>query len=72
MKVNLNTTDRIIRFLLFIVAMTLFLMEVVTGWFAYSLVIIGTIFLLTSLMSFCPIYRALGIQSSKKVSEDKK
>lgn len=72
MEVNLSTTDRIIRFLLFIVAITLFLLEIVTGWLAYSLVIVGTVFLLTSLMSFCPIYRLLGIRSYKKVQDNKK
>lgn len=66
MNQNLSNTDRIVRFLLFVVAIVLFAMDILSGWLAYTAVIIGTIFLLTSLMSFCPIYKVLGICTSKK------
>lgn len=70
MNVNLSTADRVIRFLLFVVAMGLFLLEIIDGWLAYTLVIAGTVLLLTSLMSFCPIYRILGIKTYRKVNKE--
>ncbi|PHR42972.1 MAG: hypothetical protein COA32_16930 [Fluviicola sp.] len=70
MNPNLSNTDRVVRFLLFVVAIVLFVTDVINGWLAYSTIFVGTVFLLTSLMSFCPIYRALGI-CSKKTTETK-
>mgnify|MGYP000479810970 FL=1 len=72
MNVNLNTIDRVVRFLLFLISIILFLLGVTSGWFAYLLVIAGTIFLLTSLMSFCPIYWVFGLSSNRKSSETDK
>lgn len=65
MSNNISTTDRIIRFLLFVAAITLFMLNIISGWLAYTLIAVGTVFLLTSLLSFCPIYRALGISTFK-------
>jgi len=70
MNPNLSNTDRVVRFLLFVVAIVLFVTDVINGWLAYSIIFVGTVFLLTSLMSFCPIYRALGV-CSKKATETK-
>lgn len=65
MNPNVSNIDRLIRFLLFIGAITLFVLEVITGWLAYSIITLGTVFLLTSLLSFCPIYKVLGLNSIK-------
>lgn len=69
MNPNLSNTDRVVRFLLFVVAIVLFLAGIISGWLAYSIIFVGTVFLLTSLMSFCPIYKALGICSNKAETE---
>lgn len=66
MNSNINNLDRSIRFFIFIVSIALFVMDIVSGWSAYLLITIGTILMVTSLMSFCPIYRAFGISSFKK------
>ncbi len=66
MNQNLSNIDRVIRFLLFVVAIVLFATDILNGWLAYTAVIVGTVFLLTSLMSFCPVYKVLGIRSSRK------
>lgn len=68
MNPNISNLDRLIRFLLFVAAIVLFMMEIITGWLAYTLIAVGTVFLLTSLLSFCPIYRAFGLNSRKKNS----
>ena len=68
MNPNISNLDRFIRFLLFVAAIVLFVMEIISGWLAYTLIAVGTVFLLTSLLSFCPIYRAFGLNSRKKNS----
>ncbi len=68
MNNNLSNIDRIIRFLLFVVAIVLFATDILRGWLAYTAVIVGTVFLLTSLMSFCPVYKVLGIRTSGKAN----
>lgn len=71
MNPNLSNTDRVIRFLLFVAAIVLFITDITNGWLAYTLIIIGTVFLATSLMSFCPIYKVLGICSRNEKLESK-
>lgn len=66
MKSNISTLDRIIRFMLFAFAIIAFIMEWINDIYAYVLIGLGTVFLLTSLLSFCPIYRVLGLNSIRK------
>ncbi|MDX1652553.1 MAG: DUF2892 domain-containing protein [Brumimicrobium sp.] len=66
MNPNLSNTDRAVRFLLFISAIILFILDIIQGWLAYGLILVGTVFLTTSLMSFCPIYRFFGLSSRKR------
>lgn len=60
MKTNMGNTDKIIRILLSVVFVTLFTTKVVTGALALVLIVLGGIFLATSLISFCPLYRVFG------------
>lgn len=67
MNMNISNTDRLVRFILFLIAIGLFIFDIISGWLAYTIISIGTVFLLTSLLSFCPIYRIFGWNSRKKV-----
>jgi hypothetical protein len=69
MKKNMGNIDRIVRILIAVVAAYLFLGGVVTGTGGIILMLIVAIFLLTSLVSFCPLYTVLGISTcpAKKV-----
>jgi hypothetical protein len=69
MKKNMGNIDRIVRILIAVVAAYLFLGGVVTGTVGIILMLIAAIFLLTSLVSFCPLYTVLGISTcpAKKV-----
>ena len=60
MKSNMGNTDKIIRILLAVVFVTLFTTKVITGALALILIVLGGIFLATSLISFCPLYRVFG------------
>ena len=66
MNTNISSADRFVRFVLFVAAITLFVFDIITGWLAYLLIGVGTVFLLTSLLSFCPIYRLFGWNTHKK------
>ncbi len=61
MKKNMGNADRIIRTALALIFAALYFTEVVTGTFGLLLVIAGGVFMLTSLVSFCPLYSLLGI-----------
>lgn len=59
----MGKTDKAIRVAVALVAAVLVYFEVVTGTLAYILMAIAAIFVLTSLVSFCPIYRLFGLQT---------
>jgi hypothetical protein len=65
MKKNMGTLDRTIRVILAVVFGYLYFSGTVTGTLGYVLLAFGGIFLLTSLVSFCPLYPFLGINTCK-------
>ena len=65
MKKNMGSTDRIIRVILAIVFALLYFTNTVTGTLGLVLVILGGVFLLTALVSFCPLYAPFGISTCK-------
>lgn len=69
MKQNMGSTDKIIRIILAIVFGVLYFTGTVTGTIGIVLIILGAVFLATSLVGFCPIYAVLGMNtcSAKKV-----
>ena len=67
MKKNMGTTDRIIRTILAIVVAVLYFTKQISGTAAIILGILAIIWLLTSLVSFCPAYWPLKISTRKKV-----
>jgi len=66
----MGPADRIIRILLAAVFAYLYFGGVVTGTWGIVLVVLGGVFLLTSLVGFCPLYAPFGINtcSTKKTS----
>lgn len=66
MKKNMGTTDRIIRILLAAVFAYLYFGGIVTGTLGLVLVVLGGVFLLTSLVSFCPLYTLVGLNTCAK------
>ena len=66
MKKNMGTIDRVIRILLAIVVIVLYSSGSITGVAAIILGILALVFILTSLMGFCPLYVPLKISTIKK------
>lgn len=63
MKKNMGSADRIIRLLLAAVFAVLYFTNTVTGTFGIILLVLGAVFVLTSLISFCPLYPLFGIST---------
>ena len=69
MKKNVGNADRIIRVILAAVFVVLYFTGIVPGTVGLVLVALAVIFVLTSLIGFCPIYTIVGLNTcpSKKV-----
>lgn len=65
MKKNMGSTDKIIRVLVAIAVAVLIYFDVVQGTLAYVLMAVAGIFVLTSLVSFCPLYGIFGLNTCK-------
>ncbi len=65
MKKNLSNADRIIRVALAVVVAVLYFAGVLSPTAAVILGIVAVVLVATSLVSFCPLYRLLGISTSK-------
>lgn len=65
MKINMGNTDRIIRILLAVLFSILYFTQTVTGTTGVVLLALGGIFLLTSVIRFCPLYLPFGINTCK-------
>ena len=66
MKKNMGITDRLIRTILALVVIVLFITKQISGIAAIVLGIFTIIFLLTSTVSFCPLYLPFKISTRKK------
>ena len=63
MKKNMGSTDQIIRVLIAVVVAVLFFTKIISGVLGIVLLAVAGIFVLTSIVSFCPIYAVFGLNS---------
>lgn len=70
MRKNMGSTDKTVRIIAAIVFALLYFTGVVSGALGISLLVLSSVFLLTSFIGFCPLYLPFGI-SSKKKTENK-
>jgi hypothetical protein len=66
MKKNVGTIDKAIRLLMAVLVVVLYFTHVITGMLALILLALAAIFVVTSLISLCPIWLALGVSTRKK------
>lgn len=69
MKKNMGTLDRSIRMILALLVAVLYFTGQIGGTVAIILGIIAVVFLLTSIVSFCPLYTFLKINTTGKKGE---
>ncbi len=65
MKKNMGNADRIIRIIIAAIVAVLFFTDVITGTLGIVLLVLAGIFVLTSLVSFCPLYVPFGLKTRK-------
>jgi hypothetical protein len=66
MKKNMGTIDKVIRVLIAVVIAILFFTHVISGTLGIILLVLAAIFVLTSFISFCPLYLPFGLSTNKK------
>ena len=66
MKKNMGTIDKVVRILIAIAFVVLYFTHVISGTLAIVLLIVAGLFVVTSLISFCPLYLPFGINTGKK------
>lgn len=65
MKTNMGGMDRVVRLIIALVVVALYYFGVISGTLAAVLLVLAGIFVLTSLVSFCPLYTLFGINTCK-------
>lgn len=63
MTKNMGITDKVIRVILAIVFAALYFTGTVTGTLGIVLLVLGAVFLATSAISFCPLYKIVGLNT---------
>jgi uncharacterized integral membrane protein len=66
MKKNMGTIDRIVRILIAVIIAILYFTNQISGTVALLLGVFAVVFVVTSFMSFCPLYLPFGISTRKK------
>jgi len=66
MKKNVGTIDKVIRILVAVVILVLYFTHVISGSLAIILLVLSGILFVTTLLSFCPIWKALGLSTMKR------
>ncbi len=66
MKANMGTIDRIARVLVAVIIGILYFTGVISGTLAIVLLVLAGIFLLTSVVSFCPLYLPFDLSTKKE------
>jgi len=63
MKANMGNTDIVVRIMAAIIFAALYFTGTVTGTLGVILLVLGGIFVATSLISFCPLYSIFGLST---------
>jgi hypothetical protein len=65
MKTNMSNIDRAIRVVVALVIATLYFNGTLTGGLGLVLILASAVFVLTSLIGFCPLYALIGFSTCK-------
>lgn len=66
MKKNMGKIDKMVRVLIAAIIAYLYFTGVITGTLGVVLLVAAVVFVLTSLINFCPLYTVFGWNTSKK------
>ena len=63
MKANMGKTDKMIRVIVAALIAVLYFTNVISGTLGLVLLVLALVFVLTSLISFCPLYTLVGLNT---------
>jgi len=66
MKKNMGTVDKVIRILVAVVVVILYFTNVISGTLGIVLLALSAVFVVTSILGFCPLYLPFSISTTKK------
>jgi hypothetical protein len=66
MKANMGNTDRVIRIIAAFAIGYLYYVDLISGTTATILGVLAVVFIITSMISFCPLYLPFGLSTRKK------
>jgi len=66
MKKNMGTVDKTLRILVAAIIVLLYFTKVIEGMLAIVLLVFAAVFVVTSFISFCPLYPLIGLNTRKK------
>jgi hypothetical protein len=65
MTKNMGNADRLVRIIVAVLVAALYYNGTIEGTLGIVLLVLAGIFVLTSLVSFCPLYKPFGINTCK-------
>ena len=66
MKTNMGSFDRMLRMIVAVVIAVLYFTNIITGTLGIILLVLASVFALTSTVSVCPLYLPFGFSTKKK------
>jgi zinc transporter ZupT len=66
MKKNIGNLDKFIRILIAVIIVVLYIAEIVSDILGFVLLFLAGAFILTSFLSFCPLYKLFGLTTRKR------
>lgn len=69
MKANLGLVDKVVRVAIAVLVTVVFFTEIISGLMVIISLIVAVILLITSSISYCPVYNACGINTKKKLND---
>jgi len=66
MKKNMSSYDKLIRLIVAIALIVLYYRGILSGTLGIVALLVALVLTITSLLSFCPLYTLLGINTCKK------
>lgn len=66
MKKNMGTVDKVLRVIVAAIIAILYMQGIIAGTLGIVLLVLAGIFVLTSLISFCPLYLPFGLKTCCK------
>ncbi len=66
MKTNMGSVDKVIRVLAAVAIAVLYFANIISGTLAIVLLLVASVFILTSIVGVCPLYLPFGISTNRK------